>query len=193
MKPLHIAFAILISAIWGLNYVITKIGLQDFSPIFFTCLRYTAIVFPLIFVIKRGGLSWTLIVQTGFLLGTMTFTLAFIGIKLGVPAGLTSLVMQSQVVFTLIFSGLVLKDQPSAPQKIGIGIAVLGLAGLVWSLRETPSFVGLLFVLAGAVCSGMTKIVMKKGGDFDTFRLMVWMSIVPPIPLLGLSLLVETG
>lgn len=191
MKPIHVSFAIIISAIWGLNFVVTKIGLQDLPPIFFTCLRYSAIVFPLIFFVRRDGLPWKLIFQIGLFLGTLTFTLAFIGIELGVPAGLTSLVMQSQVIFTLIFSALLLKDHPSAPQKIGVGISFIGILLLVWNFHETPRFVGLLFVMAGAVCSGITKIFMKKGGNYDTFRLMIWMSLVPPIPLLVFSLIFE--
>ena len=193
MKVLHILFAISISAIWGINFVITKAGLEDLDPIFFTCLRYTAIVFPLIFFIKRDGLPWKLIAQIGLFLGTFTFTLAFIGIKLGVPAGLTSLLMQSQVIFTLIFSTIFLKDIPPTRQMIGVAISALGVGMLIWGFVGSPTLIGFGFVLAGAVCSGITKILMKKGGSYDTFRLMVWMSLVPPIPLLLLSLLFESG
>jgi O-acetylserine/cysteine efflux transporter len=193
MKPFHIFLAVLTSVIWGLNFLVTKVGLQDFPPIFFTCLRYTAIAFPLVFFISREGLSWKLIVQTGIFLGTLTFTLAFIGIKLGVPAGLTSLLMQAQVLFTLLLSVAFLSDNPSLHQRIGLGIAFVGIAMLVWDFHQTPSFIGVLFVLAGALCSGISKIVMKNGGNYNTFRLMVWMSIVPPIPLLLLSLVFEDG
>ena len=193
MKPIHIFFAVMISAIWGVNFVITKIGLQDLPPIMFTCLRYTSIVFPLIFFIRRNGLPWKLICQIGIFLGTLTFTLAFIGIKLGVAAGLTSLVMQSQVIFTLLLSALVLRDTPPFEQRIGVFVSAIGVALLIWNFKDSPTIIGLLFVLAGAVCSGITKILMKRGGDYDTFRLMIWMSIVPPIPLLLLSLIFETG
>lgn len=193
MTPLHIAFAVLCSFIWGLNFVVTKIGLADFPPIFFTCLRYTAIILPLIFFVGRGGLRWSLILKTGLFLGTLTFTLAFIGMALGVPAGLTSLVMQTQVIFTVLLSMVLLKDRPSLQQTTGLAISCAGLALLVWNFGSAGSVVGLLFVLAGAFCSGVTKIIMKNGGNYDTFRLMIWMSIVPPLPLLALSLVFETG
>jgi O-acetylserine/cysteine efflux transporter len=193
MKPIHVFFAVATAFIWGLNFVITKIGLQDFPPILFTCLRYTAICLPLVFFTSREGLPWKLIFQVGLFLGTLTFTLAFIGISLGVPAGLTSLVMQSQVIFTVVLSSLFLKDSPNILQKIGLAISFAGLLILAWEFRETPTLVGLLFVLAGALCSGVVKIFMKQGGDYDTFRLMIWMSVVPPIPLLLASLLFETG
>jgi O-acetylserine/cysteine efflux transporter len=147
----------------------------------------------LVFFTSREGLPWKLIFQVGLFLGTLTFTLAFIGISLGVPAGLTSLVMQSQVIFTVVLSSLFLKDSPNILQKIGLAISFAGLLILAWEFRETPTLVGLLFVLAGALCSGVVKIFMKQGGDYDTFRLMIWMSVVPPIPLLLASLLFETG
>lgn len=193
MKPLHIFYAILISAIWGFNFLITKVGLQELPPIFFTCLRYTTIIFPLIFFIKRDSLPWGLILKIGTTLGTLTFTLAFIGIKLGVPAGLTSLLMQAQVIFTLILSALVLRDIPPIAQQIGITISAFGVGLLIWNYSGSPTFTGIGFVLAGALCSGITKILMKQGGKYDTFRLMIWMSIVPPLPLLLLSIVFETG
>ena len=193
MKPLHIFYAILISGIWGTNFLITKVGLQELPPIFFTCLRYSAIVCPLIFFIKRDGLPWGLILKVGTSLGTLTFTLAFIGIKLGVPAGLTSLLMTTQVIFTLILSALILRDVPGIAQQIGVAISASGVGLLVWNYSQSPAFTGLMFVLAGSLCSGVTKILMKQGGQYDTFRLMIWMSLVPPVPLFLLSMIFETG
>ena len=100
--------------------------------------------------------------------------------------------MQSQVIFTLVLSALVLKDTPSVAQRIGVLVSAIGVALLIWNFKDSPTIIGLFFVLAGALCSGITKIVMKKAGNYDTFRLMIWMSIVPPIPLLLLSLIFET-
>ena len=193
MNPLHVFYAVLISGIWGTNFLITKVGLQELPPIFFTCLRYSAIVFPLIFFIRRDGLPWGLILKIGTSLGVLTFTLAFIGIKLGVPAGLTSLLMQTQVIFTLILSAFILRDIPGVAQQIGVAISAGGIGLLVWNYSQSPTFTGLMFVLAGALCSGVTKILMKQGGQYDTFRLMIWMSLVPPIPLFLLSMFFESG
>ena len=193
MKPLHVFYAVFISGIWGVNFLITKVGLQELPPIFFTCLRYTTIVCPLIFFIKRDNLPWGLILKIGISLGTLTFTLAFVGIKLGVPAGLTSLLMQTQVVFTLILSAIILRDVPSVAQQVGVAISATGVGLLIWNYSQSPAFTGLMFVLAGALCSGVTKILMKQAGQYDTFRLMIWMSLVPPVPLFLLSMIFETG
>ena len=173
--------------------MITKMGLQELPPILFTCIRYTLIVFPLIFFIKRDTLTWRLILQIGTTLGVFTFTLAFIGINLGMPAGMTSLLMQFQVIFTLILSAIFLKDSPTTNQRIGAAVAICGICILIFDSSNSLSVIGLSFVLAGAFFSGLTKIFMKKGGNYDTFRLMVWMSIIPPVPLLLLSLIFETG
>lgn len=193
MTPLHAGLAVFVSWIWGTNFLITKVGLAELPPILFTCLRYTAVVLPLIFFIKRDGLAWSLIVKVGLSLGTLTFTLAFIGIKLGVPAGLTSLVMQAQIIFTLVLSAILLGDVAPMKQRIAVLISSLGVGLLIWNYSGSPTLTGLWFVLAGAFCSGLTKIFMKQGGRYNTFRLMIWMSLVPPVPLLAMSLMVETG
>lgn len=193
MKPIHSLLAIACTAIWGLNFVITKIGLEELPPIFFTCLRYTVIAIPCAFFIRRGELSWDLIIKVGVSLGVFMFTLAFIGIKLGVSAGLTSLLMQTQIIYIIILSSILLKDRPKLPQIIGIAISACGIGILIWSFYESPTLIGLCFVLAGAFSGSITSIFMKQGGNYDAFKLMVWMSIIPPIPLLGISLIFETG
>lgn len=193
MRARHIFFAILISCIWGANFVVTKLGLYNFPPILFTCLRYTLIIVPLIFFIRRDSLPWSLIIKIGTSLGIFTFTLAFIGIKLGVDAGLVSLLMQLQVVFTLLLSWIILKEPPTINQSIGVLISVIGVGVLVWNTEDYTTFVGVLFVLFGALFSGITKIIMKQAGNYNTFHLMVWMSVIPPIPLLLLSFIFETN
>ena len=95
-----------------------------------------------------------------------------------------------QVLFTLILSGIVLHDRPSAWQKIGIGIAFVGIVLLIVDRYETASFTGMLFVLGAGLAWAVSNILMKLSGNIDMLRLMIWMSLVPPLPLaLPLALL----
>ena len=193
MTTKHVLLAILVAIIWGINFLITKVGLEELPPIFFTFLRYSAVAFPLVFFVRRGGIPWQIIFQVGLFLGILTFTLAFIGIKLGAPAGLTSLVLQVQVVFTLCLSAILLNDQPKPQQWAGVLISGTGVCLLFWNYSGSPPLIGLVFVVAGGLANAFNNIVLRKSGGVDMFRLMIWMSIVPPLPLLAASLIFESG
>ena len=102
----HILLALLVTLIWGVNFVVIKVGLQDFPPLLFCALRFALAALPLLLL--RGPLpapGWR-IVQIGVLLGVVKFGLLFVGMHLGMPAGLSSLVLQSQVFFTVLIAAL---------------------------------------------------------------------------------------
>ncbi len=193
MKINDVLLALLVTICWGFNFVAIKVGLDSFPPILFSALRFTCAAFPAVFLIGRGGVEWRWILSIGLILGTCMFTLLFIGMHLGMPAGLSSIVLQVQVLFTLILSGIVLHDRPSAWQKIGIGIAFIGIALLIVDRYETASFTGMLFVIAAGLAWAVSNILMKLSGDIDMLRLMIWMSLVPPLPLALLSFVLEEG
>ena len=176
MKITDVLLAIVVALCWGFNFVVIKIGLDSFPPILFSALRFTCAAFPAILIWGRDGIEWRWIISIGIVLGTIVFTLLFIGMYLGMPAGLSSIVLQVQVVFTLILSGLVLRDRPSVWQKVGITIAFAGIGLLILDKYETASFVGMLFVIGSGFAWAIANILMKQCGNIDMFRLMIWMS-----------------
>lgn len=121
------------------------------------------------------------------------FSLLFIGMYVGMPAGLSSLVLQIQAVFTILLSIIILQDIPAVWQKIGIVIAFLGIGFLVFDKYETTSFVGLILVISSGFAWAVSNILLKLCGNIDMFRLIIWMSIIPPIPLFLISLIFEKG
>ena len=193
MKFTDILLALVVALCWGFNFVVIKVGLDSFPPILFSALRFTCAAFPAVFIWGRGGIQWRWILSMGLILGTIMFTLLFIGMHLGMPAGLSSIVLQVQVVFTLILSGLILRDRPSVWQKVGITIAFAGIGLLILDKYETAGFVGMLFVVGSGLAWAIANIMMKQCGNIDMFRLMIWMSLIPPIPLVLVSLIFEEG
>ncbi|WP_147819840.1 EamA family transporter [Salidesulfovibrio onnuriiensis] len=193
MKTRHIALAVLVALLWGVNFVVIKVGLGSFPPILFVALRFTLAAIPAVFFIKRGNIPWKYIISIGLVLGVIKFSLLFVGMDLGMPAGLSSLVLQCQAIFTLILSSVVLKDSPTFWQRGGVLVAFGGIALLIADMSASPSFAGLLMVIAAGFFWGVSNILMKKAGKVDMLALVVWMSLIPPLPLLVLSLLLETG
>ena len=193
MKITDVCLAIFVAFIWGFNFVIIEIGLDSFPPILFSALRFSCAAFPAVLLWGRGDIEWRWIISIGVILGIVMFGFLFIGMDVGMPAGLSSLVLQIQAVFTILLSIVILRDMPTIWQKIGIVVAFLGIVFLAVDKYETTSFLGFILVIASGFAWAVSNILMKRCGDIDMFRLIIWMSIIPPIPLFLISLIFETG
>ncbi|MFC5667891.1 EamA family transporter [Kitasatospora misakiensis] len=191
MSPRHIGLAVLVAAVWGLNFVLIHVGLQNFPPLLFCALRFTVVAVPAIFFVgpPKVALRWVLAVGT--VLGVVKFGLLFLGMHAGMPAGLSSLVLQGQAVFTALFAGVLLGERPGAQRLTGLAVAFAGI-GLSAVDRGLGGPLGAFaLVVLAAAAWGLSNVLTRKAAPPDALRWMVWVSAVPPLPLLGLSLLVE--
>ena len=187
----HILLALLVTLIWGVNFVVIKVGLQDFPPLLFCALRFALAALPLL--ILRGPLpapGWR-ILQIGVLLGVIKFGLLFVGMHLGMPAGLSSLVLQSQGFFTLLIAAVLLGERPSVRALVGLPLAAGGLLLIGLQRPLGDSLLGFALVVAAALAWAFANIATKRSGASDMLRLICWVSLVPVLPLLGLSYLFE--
>ena len=191
MKPSHIVLAVVVAAVWGINFVVTEIGLTEFPPLFFSAVRFLLCVIPAIFFIGGPRVKWRWVFAVGMLLGVFMFGLMFLGMYAGMPAGLTSLVMQSQVVFTALLGAVLLSERPGRAKLIGVGVAITGIVviGVEQGLGTTP--LAFALVIGAAVFWSMSNIAQRQAQPPDIFRFMVWISVVPPIPLFALSAMTE--
>lgn len=193
MKPRDLALALIVAVVWGFTFVVIDVGLTSFPPLLFSALRFFAAAFPAVFFVRRGNVPWSVIFSVGLIFGAGYFGLLFVGMKLGVPAGLSSLLVQIQAAFTAILAAVLLKDPPVAVQKLGMAVAFAGIGLIAWEFVGESSGLGLSLVLASAFVWSLSNIILKRAGKIDMFRLMIWMSLVPILPLLGLSALTESG
>jgi O-acetylserine/cysteine efflux transporter len=191
MNPRHVLLAVAVAIVWGVNFVVIEVGLQDFPPLLFSALRFLFAAVPAVFFLGPPRVAWRYVLAVGLILGVAKFGLLFVGMAHGAPAGLSSLVLQSQVVFTLLFAVLVLRERPRRTQLIGIAIACGGMALIVLDRGLDAPLGALGLVIAAAVCWGLSNIVTRHARPPDTLRFMVWVSAVAVIPLLALSLLTE--
>lgn len=191
MKPLHILLLVLVAALWGVNFVVIRLGLDNFPPLLFSALRFLFASVPLVFFIRRPNVPWRLIIGIGLVLGVVKFSLLFIGMDVGVPPGMASLILQSQAFFTVILAMVVFSERPRALQLAGMGLAFAGIALIASTVGGSFNVTGLLLAIAAAVAWACSNMLMKKAGRVQMLNLMVWVSLVPPIPLLIISLLFE--
>ena len=127
----------------------------------------------------------------GFLLGVVKFGLLFVRLDLGMPAGLSSLLLQLQVIFTIVFAGFVLRERPRRQQMAGAAVAFAGLAVIGIDRAASAPILPFLLILAAAAAWGVTNVITRVAQPPDPLAMLVWASLVPPLPLLGLSLLFE--
>jgi O-acetylserine/cysteine efflux transporter len=191
MSPRDLILALFVVTVWGVNFVAIRWGVDEVAPLLMTALRYLLAAIPAVFFIKRPAVGWKVLIGYGFAIGVAQFGLLFLSIKLGMPAGLSSLVMQLQAFFTIGLAVVFLGERPSPLQWVGAAVAFAGI-GLIGAERlEGAALVPLLMTIAAAFFWGVGNIITKRAGRIDMLAFVVWSSLVPPLPLLGLSLIFE--
>ncbi|KKC33453.1 EamA family transporter [Devosia psychrophila] len=183
--------ALLVVLVWGLNFVFIKWGVEEVPPLLLTGLRYLCAALPMVFFVRRPQVKTGTLVIYGLAIGLAQFGLLFSAIKLGMPAGLASLIIQTQAFFTIALAMLFLGEKLGRMQALGALVAIAGIGVIATERFEITALVPLLMVVLAALFWGVANIASKKAGQIDMLSFVVWGSLVPIMPLLALSLLVE--
>ena len=191
MSPRDILLALLVVVLWGLSFIAIKLGVGLVPPLLLTALRYVFAALPAVFFIRPPKVKLPLLFAYGISIGVLQFGTVFVAIKLGMPAGLSSLVIQMQAFFTIGLAALFLGERLGRYQTIGAAVALLGIALIAAERLSGAALLPLLLTLAAAVFWGVGNIVTKRAGQIDMLAFVAWSSLVPPLPLLAASLLTE--
>ncbi|MFD9432921.1 EamA family transporter [Streptomyces sp. NPDC060002] len=191
MRPAHLALAVLVAAVWGVNFTVVEIGLGHFPPLLFSALRFLVAALPAVFLVGRPKVAWKWILAVGLVLGVAKFGLLFVGMDAGMPAGLSSLVLQIQSVFTAVIAFAVLGERPTRVRLLGMAVALAGIGVAAWDEGASGSLGAFALVIAAAACWGASNVLTRRASPPDALNFMVWVSTVPVLPLLALSLLTE--
>jgi len=186
-----VLLALVVVLVWGANFVVIKWGVAVFPPLLLTAMRYCCAVLPAIFFVKPPKTTARIVVVYGLAIGFAQFGLLFMAIKLGMPAGLASLVLQLQAFFTMAMAVMLLGERISPIQLVGAAIALLGIAAIGMEHLELTALLPLGMSIAAAFFWGVGNVVTKRAGQVDMLSFVVWSSLVPPLPLFALSLLFE--
>jgi O-acetylserine/cysteine efflux transporter len=189
MQPRHALAAVAVAAIWGFNFVAIHVGIDSFPPLLFSALRFAAAALPVVVLLRIGPpTGWRYVLAIGLVLGVVKFSLLFVGMDVGVSAGLASLVLQTQAFFTAIFGALAFAERPRRHQLVGMLVAFAGIALLGTELDDvSTTATGLALVIAAAAAWGAANLLIKAAKPVNVLQMMVWISVVPPLPMLALS------
>lgn len=204
MKRKDFILAILVIIIWGANFTVIKLGLGGVPPMLLVTLRFTLVAFPAVFFIKPPKMSLKDILLYGFTVGVGQFGCLFYAMHIGMPAGLASIIVQLQAFISPLLGCIFLKENLKTKQLIGFIIGALGLIviGIDSSTNEITSIplVAILLTICAPIFWSISNIVVNvaskkakdKGEKLDMLSLVVWASLVPPIPTLILALIIDS-
>jgi drug/metabolite transporter (DMT)-like permease len=183
--------ACVVAVLWGGNFLAIHVGLEHFPPLFLAAIRFAVIAIPAVLLVPRPQvpLRWLLGYGLGF--GTVQFIFLFIAMDIGMPTGLASLVLQASAPFTVLLGALLLRERLSLRQGVGIGLAVLGLAAIALARAQSAAVLPVLLTLLGALGWALGNLAGRLAAPPNPLHLTLWMSVVPPLPLLAMSLLWE--
>lgn len=191
MKARHLLLAIAITAIWGANFSVIKLGLTSVDPFILAGIRFTLCALPAIFFIPKPDVPWRYIMGYGLVFGIGLWGVVNLGIQSGLSAGIASLVLQFSAFFTILLGSWLFKESISRFQYAGMGLALCGLLSIVSIVDGTVTTAGLTLVLLGAVAWSAANVINKKAKTTQVFAFLVWSSAFSPIPLFALDYVVN--
>jgi O-acetylserine/cysteine efflux transporter len=183
--------AAFVAVLWGGNFIAIHVGLQHFPPLFLAAVRFAVIALPALLFVPRPQvpLRWLLAYGVGF--GVVQFVFLFIAMDLGMPPGLASLVLQSSAPFTVLLGAVLLRERIAPRQAVGITLAVLGLAAIAVDRAQTAALLPVLLTVVGALGWAFGNLANRLAAPPNPLHLTMWMSVIPPVPLLAMSLATE--
>lgn len=187
----HIALALLVVAIWGFNFVIIKLSVEALPPILAAGLRFVAAALPAVFFVRPPRAPWWLVAGFGLCWGFALYGFLNLAIAWGMSAGLCSLVLQTQAFFTMALAFVLLGERPSRFQVVGALIAFAGIGVIALERFAATALLPLVMTLLAAMSWGLANVLTKKAGRVNALAFTVWGALAAPLPLIGLSLLIE--
>jgi O-acetylserine/cysteine efflux transporter len=191
MPARSVALVVVVTAIWGVNFVVIHEGLEHFPPLLFNALRFALMAVPAVFLVGRPRVRWRYVIGIGAALGVVKFGLLFVSLDQGLPVGLSSLLLQLQVIFTIAIAAFALGERPRREQVAGAAIAFAGLTAIGIDRAASAPILPFVLVVGAAAAWGVSNTLTRVAQPPDALALLVWASLVAPLPLLGLSFVFE--
>jgi O-acetylserine/cysteine efflux transporter len=187
----HFLLALTVVAVWGTNFVVIKQALAHLPPILFAALRFTLAFLPAALFLPRPKASWGNLAAYGVLIGAGQFGLLFLAMNGHISPGLASLVIQTQVFFTIFLSMRMIGEKVRPIQWLALALCVGGIAVIAAHTDGSTTLTGLVLVLVAAACWSCGNMVNKRAGKVNMVAYVVWSSLFAAPPLFLLSYLFE--
>jgi O-acetylserine/cysteine efflux transporter len=187
VKPADIGIAVLVAVIWGLAFVASRLALDEFSPELMTTLRFSIAALPCLFV-RKPDVSWPLLIAISFTLFLGQFLAQAFAIAHGVPVGLSSVIVQSQALFTIALAAIIFREIPTALQGVGIAVATAGLLMICGTVGYDFSVAAFAIIMICPISFAIGNLLLRQARGAPMFDLFAWLCLTAAIPLSVLTL-----
>jgi O-acetylserine/cysteine efflux transporter len=187
MKPADIGIAVLVAVIWGLAFVASRFALDELPPELMTTLRFAIAATPCL-IVRKPKVSWRLLIAISLSLFLGQFLAQSIAIAQGVPVGLSSVVVQSQALFTIALAAIVFSELPTRMQAVGIVIAMAGLLMICGTVGYDFSTGAFAILMISPISFAIGNLLLRPAKAAPMFDLFAWLCLCAALPLFALTL-----
>ena len=191
MPRRDLILGVMVAVIWGVNFVVIDEGFADVPPLTFLALRFLVVLVPALWLVPKPALPWRDLLLIGGFMSLGQFGLLYSALHVGMPAGIAAILLQAQVMLTVLIASGRLGERPSRPQLVGIAIGVLGLAIVSFGRSAATPLIGVALTLAAALSWAGGNVLVRRVTVPSGLSLTVWSAIVVPVPLLVMSLVID--
>lgn len=178
LKPTDLLLTLLTVVVWGLNFIAIFVGLKNLPPFLFCTLRFALSAFPFVFFMRKPKTPFKYLLGFGIFNFVLQFGLLFSGIQLGLSPGLSSLVMQVQVFFSIGLAYVFFSEKPEIIKVIGSLISFIGIGIVAWYVEGSATIIGLLFTLFASFSWAAGNMFTKQINAESPLALVVWGNLI---------------
>jgi O-acetylserine/cysteine efflux transporter len=191
LPPLHLLLALAVMVVWGTNFVVIQFAVRHLPPLLLATLRFTFAALPAIVFVKRPKVPWRHLAAYGVFIGAGQFGFLFIALKGQISPGLVSLVIQSQVFFTIGLAMALTSEKVRGFHIWALGLAVIGLGVILVHSGADATPLGLGLTLASALCWAIGNTIARASGPVNMLAYVIWSAPFAIPPLIVCSLIFD--
>jgi len=188
MKPADVGIAVLVAVTWGFGFIASRLALNEFSPELMTTLRFAIAALPCLFL-RKPAVSWPVLIAISFTLFLGQFLAQAFAIAHGVPVGLSSVIVQSQALFTIALAAIIFREVPTPVQGVGIAIATAGLLMICGTVGYDFSVSAFAIIMISPICFAIGNLLLRKANGAPMYDLFAWLCFTSAVPLVVLTLM----
>jgi O-acetylserine/cysteine efflux transporter len=191
VKPADVSIAVLVAVVWGFGFIASRLALNELSPELMTALRFAIAALPCLFL-RKPAVSWPILIAISSTLFLGQFLSQAYGIAHGVPVGLSSVIVQSQALFTIAFAAVIFREVPTPMQGAGVAISTMGLLMICGTVGYDFSVAAFAMIMVSPLCFAAGNLLLRKASGVPMFDLFAWLCFSAAVPL-ALITLVSNG
>jgi len=192
MNGNQILLALIVPITWGFGYALTKIGMDQFTPLLLMSLRFGIAGLILVWFTKPPWGFMRELFIIAFIGSTIQYGFTYYGLK-GIDVSTASILVQLEGPILALLSTLILKERLGWPRALGMGLAFTGVVVIAGEPRLSDSLDSVALVITGAVFWAIAQIMISRLKSLSGITILAWIAIIATPQMLLISLVIEEG